>query len=258
MDFIAGDKGLTTAGMAYSMTGVDLTLNAADMARAPSSSGLVSRDYLQLPPGLPTMVRTLANEVTRDAPSRFEKAVALQDWFSKTGGFTYSIANATPGNGVDDLVAFLSDGNGGRTGYCEQFASSMAVMARMLGIPARVAIGFLAPDHVGPKTWEYSSHDLHAWPELFFPGSGWVRFEPTPAGAGTSVPAYTTQQVPVVNPTTRPDASQSTGIQPSHRPNDTANPSESSAAAAHADGGSGFPWLPVGGGLMVLALAAVL
>jgi len=96
MDFIAGDKGLTTAGMAYSMTGVDLTLNAADMARAPSSSGLVSRDYVQLPPGLPTLVRTLANEVTRDAPSRFEKAVALQDWFSKTGGSPTRSATPPP------------------------------------------------------------------------------------------------------------------------------------------------------------------
>lgn len=256
MDFISGDKGLTTAGMAYSMTGVDLTLNAAAMARAPSSSGLVSRDYLQLPPGLPTLVRTLANEVTRDAPSRFEKAVALQDWFSKTGGFTYSIRNATPGNGVDDLVAFLSDSNGGRTGYCEQFASSMAVMARMLGIPARVAVGFLEPQQVGPKTWEYSTHDLHAWPELFFPGSGWVRFEPTPAGAGTSVPGYTTQDVPVSNPSLRPDNPQPSNDLPNRGSSDSASPSKSAAAASHSDAGPRFPWGAVAGGLGVLVVLA--
>ncbi|HVH22501.1 MAG TPA: DUF3488 and transglutaminase-like domain-containing protein, partial [Pseudonocardia sp.] len=256
MDFISGDKDLTTAGMAYSMTGVDLTLNAADMARAPSSSGLVSRDYLQLPPGLPTLVRTLANEVTRDAPSRFEKAVALQDWFSKTGGFTYSIRNATPGNGVDDLVAFLSDGNGGRTGYCEQFASSMAVMARMLGIPARVAVGFLAPQQVGPKTWEYSTHDLHAWPELFFPGSGWVRFEPTPAGAGTSVPGYTTQDVPVSNPSLRPENPQPSNDLPNRGSSDSASPSKSAAAGTHSDAGPNFPWVAVAGGLGVLVVLA--
>ena len=71
----------------------------------------------------------------------------------------------------------------------------------MLGIPARVAVGFLEPDQVGPNTWIYSAHDLHAWPELYFAGSGWVRFEPTPAGAGTRRPGYTKQDVPVGNPT---------------------------------------------------------
>ena len=76
-------------------------------------------------------------------------------------------------------------------------------MARMLGIPARVAVGFLAAGPVGPgRPWEYSSHDLHAWPELFFAGCrlGALRADPGAAGPG-SVPAYTTQQVPVGTPT---------------------------------------------------------
>ncbi len=253
MDFIAGDEDLTTAGMSYSMTGVDLDLSAADMARAPSSAGMVSRAFVQLPAGLPSIVRTLANDVTRDAPSRYEKAVALQDWFSKSGGFTYDLHSA-PGNGVDDLVAFLTDGNGGRTGYCEQFAASMTLMARILGIPSRVAVGFLEPQQVGPKTWEYSSHDLHAWPELFFPGSGWVRFEPTPAGAGTHIPSYTTQKVPVGNPTLRPDRPQASEDLPDRGSSDSASPSESPAAASNSDSGSGFPWLPVAGGLGALVL----
>jgi len=255
MDFIAGDKNLTTAGMSYSMTAVDLDLSAVDLANASTTGNMVGQEYTDLPTDLPAMVSTLATQVTRDAPTRFEKAVALQQWFSSTGDFTYS-TRAAPGNGVNDLVRFLSDNEGGRTGYCEQFASAMAVMARVLHIPARVAVGFLEPDQVGPNTYEYSTHDLHAWPELFFPGSGWVRFEPTPAGAGTSVPSYTTQQLPVVNPTSRPSASSSSSILPSHRPNDTANPSESAAAATHSDSGSGFPWLPVGGGLLVMVLAA--
>ena len=257
MDFIAGDKDLTTAGLSYSMTSVHLDLSASDLANASTTGNMVGAQYTDLPTDLPPMVRTLANEVTRDAPSRFEKAVALQQWFSSTGGFTYS-THAQPGNGVNDLVRFLSDNAGGRVGYCEQFASAMAVMARTLQIPARVAVGFLAPEQVGPNTYEYSSHDLHAWPELFFPGSGWVLFEPTPAGAGTSVPSYTTQQVPVINPTARPDASASANIQPSHRPNDTANPSESTKKAQHASGVSGFPWLPVGGGVLAVGLAAAL
>ena len=79
----------------------------------------------------------------------------------------------------------------------------MAVMARILDIPARVAVGFLVPQQIAPGTFEYTSYDLHAWPELFFPGSGWVRFEPTPAGRAEGVPGYTAQDVPVVNPTGR-------------------------------------------------------
>ena len=257
MDFLAGDGDLTTSGISYSMTGVSLEYSAADMARAPSSAGLVSRDYVQLPPGLPTIVRTLANDVTRDAPSRYEKAVALQNWFSTTGGFTYDV-HSSPGNGVDDLVAFLMDGDGGRTGYCEQFAAAMTVMARILGIPSRVAVGFLEPQQVGPHTWEYSSHDLHAWPELFFPGSGWVRFEPTPAGAGTSIPDYTKQDVPVGNPTLPSDQPQASDELPDRGASDSSSPSESPAAASHSDNGSGFPWLPVGGGLVLVALLGVL
>jgi len=258
MDFISSDEDLTTAGMSYSMTGVELGLSAADMARAPSSAGMVSRDFVQLPSGLPTIVRTLANEVTRDAPTRYEKAVALQNWFSRTGGFTYDL-HSSPGNGVDDLVAFLTDdGADGRTGYCEQFAAAMTVMARMLGIPSRVAVGFLEPQQVGPNTWEYSTHDLHAWPELFFPGSGWVRFEPTPAGAGTSIPGYTTQQVPVGNPTLRPEQPQPSDELPDRGSSESASPSESPNAGGSANAGTGFPWFPVAGGLGgVLVLAAL-
>jgi len=77
----------------------------------------------------------------------------------------------------------------------------MAMMARSLGIPARVAVGFLRPDKVGGDRWVYSSHDLHAWPEMYFEGTGWVRFEPTPQSRATSVPAYTTQGGPSEQPT---------------------------------------------------------
>ncbi len=106
----------------------------------------MSRDFIELPDDFPSFVRTLAQEVTRDVPSRYEKAVALQDWFREDGGFEYSLEQVDPGNGADELVAFLTEGDGGRVGYCEQFAASMAVMARSLGIPARVAVGFLEPE----------------------------------------------------------------------------------------------------------------
>ena len=202
MDFIAGDSegDLTAADrLDYTMTGLKLQLDAEAMAKAPSSSGAVSRDYTQLPPGMPTMVHA-GQRGDAGGAEPVREAVALQTWFRETGGFTYDLHTAT-GNGTDELVAFLTDDEDGRTGYCEQFASAMAVMARILGIPARVAVGFLVPDRIAPGTFEYSAWDLHAWPELFFPGAGWVRFEPTPAGRAQGVPGYTSQDVPVVNPT---------------------------------------------------------
>ena len=255
-DFLASDDDLDTSGLEWEFTSVELSLDASELALAPPSSGLVSEEFTDLPSGLDDEIRQLALDVTEDAPSRFEKARALQSWFREDGGFTYD--DSTEGeNGADDLLTFLREGPGGRTGYCEQFAASMAVMARILGIPARVAVGFLRPDQVGPDTYVYSAHDLHAWPELYLAGAGWVRFEPTPGGRAETVPDYTTQPInldepdPTTNPTEEniedPTASAA---------------SESAAAAAEeaagADDGSSVPWLWLLAGLVVLALLVLL
>lgn len=257
MDFLASDEGLTTAGLEYSMTGVKLQLSADELARAPSSAGLIDSDYTRLPSGIPTLVRNLATEVTREAPTRFEKAVALQNWFREEGGFTYSLDGA-PDNGTDQLVAFLSDDETGRTGYCEQFAAAMAVMARILGIPARVAVGFLQPEEVDPDTYEYSSHDLHAWPELFFTGAGWVRFEPTPAGRASGVPGYTTQPVEVINPTGGPTGQASEILPPRDSTSSSPEPDQPEAAAEGSDTSTGLPWGRTLGGLAGAALLTAL
>lgn len=210
-DFLAAGDGLDTAGLSYQLTELELDLDGATLADAPSWSGKVSRDFIELPSDFPSFVRTLAQEVTREVPSRYEKAVALQDWFRRDGGFEYSTDNVKVGNGTDELTAFLTEGDGGRVGYCEQFAASMAVMARSLNIPARVAVGFLKPDAIGPETYEYSSFDYHAWPELYFSGAGWVRFEPTPADRAATVPAYTRNPIPGNDPTEQPSRSADTG-----------------------------------------------
>ena len=193
MDFLAGEDGLSTAGMRYTMTAVDLDLTADRLARAGIAKGTVSDLFTDLPDDLPAMVEDLAEEVTRTAATPYEKAVALQDWFREDGGFEYSLDRAE-GSGSDALVDFLSERPGGRVGYCEQFASAMAVMARMVGIPARIGVGFLSPDSTGPNTYEYSAHDMHAWPELYIDGGGWVRFEPTPSARVADVPDYTEPQ----------------------------------------------------------------
>ena len=258
LDFLAADEDLDTAGLTYSFTGVEPELDAEALAASASSAGEVDSSYRDLPGDLPPLVDNLALEVTREFPSRYEKAVALQDWFREDGGFEYSLDNVQTGNGPDELTAFLTEGGNGRTGYCEQFASAMAAMARSLGIPARVAVGFLNGDPVGSQTYEFSSDDMHAWPELYFSGAGWVRFEPTPADRAEAVPPYTAQNLPE-QPESAPgdDASLSPGAQQSlgtnPRLDEGALPEGQSQQADR-----GFPWAPVlggvAGGLLVVLL----
>lgn len=210
LDFIAADDDLNAGGSSYQATEVVVEHDAAELSASGSWAGQVSRDYIEVPDDFPTFVRSLAQEVTREYPSRYEKAVALQQWFREGGGFTYSTRNIETGNGTDELVAFLTEGDGGRVGYCEQFSSAMAAMARSLNIPARVAVGFLTPEQIGPRTYEYSTDDLHAWPELYFEGAGWIAFEPTPSDRASEVPGYTLEQVPTVDPGNEPSQSEAT------------------------------------------------
>ncbi|MGH3414177.1 MAG: transglutaminase TgpA family protein [Marmoricola sp.] len=151
----------------------------------------------RLPAGLPPVIRRVAKRVVRGAHSEYARAVALQDWFRRDGGFTYS-TEAGPGSGMQLIADFITHG---KVGYCEQFATAMAVMGRTLGIPARVVVGFVHPKRVGPDTYRYTSDNLHAWPEFYFDGAGWVRFEPTPAVRTGRAPAYTRPQQQATAPT---------------------------------------------------------
>src|SRR5205085_11545296 len=81
------------------------------------------------------------------------------------------------------LVTFLTKA---RSGVCVQYAWAMTVLARLVGVPARIAAGYTAGSKISPNHYQVSTKDDHAWPELYFQGYGWVRFEPTPAGQGTS------------------------------------------------------------------------
>jgi transglutaminase superfamily protein/uncharacterized protein DUF4129 len=105
---------------------------------------------------------------------------------------------ANSGTGASALARFLKTT---KTGSCQQFAFGMAVLARLLGIPSRVVVGFTQGTFVGHDTWRVETSDAHAWPELYFSGAGWLGFEPTPpsqggqAGQGTAtVPAYSDPQ----------------------------------------------------------------
>jgi transglutaminase-like putative cysteine protease len=131
--------------------------------------------YLSLPRNFPRAVRELAQRFTAGATTPYQRAVALED--SLRVGFIYD-ESAPPGASVNALTDFLLRS---RRGFCEQFAGAYAAMARALGLPARVAVGF-TPGAYDTTTglWRVTTREAHAWPEVFLAGLGWTPFEPTP------------------------------------------------------------------------------
>jgi len=203
MDFLAKPNDLSTEDLEWSVRGMDLDYGVDGGFFGDAPADAVDDEFLEVPGGLPPIVRSQAVAATSGAASDYEAALRLQDWFRETGGFKYRLEKAPSGIGGDAFETFLDkEAEGGRIGYCEQFASAMAVMARMVDIPARVAVGFLEPADLGNGDFEYSSHDLHAWVELYFEGAGWVRFEPTPNGRANErlLPAYSTVEVDLPDP----------------------------------------------------------
>lgn len=166
----------TAAGLTYTVESAlprygPGELEQAGFARPPEEV----TPFLLLPEGLPADFADLAQDVGRAGRTPYERALALQNFFRNE--FEYS--TETPaGHTEDHLREFLFRR---RAGYCEQFASAFALMARWLGLPSRVAVGF-TPGTYDPGTGVYrvTSTDAHAWPEVYLEPYGWVPFEPTP------------------------------------------------------------------------------
>jgi hypothetical protein len=171
--------------MRYGVTAIDKDLQPEQLRFVSAPSGDLW-PLLSVPGGMPALVGDLAAEVTAQARTPYDKALALQRWFTTDGGFTYSIG-VPGGSDADYLASFLTE----RFGYCEQFAASMALMSRTLGIPSRVIVGFTQGREQPDGSWLVTARDAHAWPELWFDGIGWVRFEPTPRADSTlQAPEY--------------------------------------------------------------------
>lgn len=192
-DLTVGGVNSTTQGQKYTATSLVIQPTAEQLKNAggfvPAS---VERD-LFLPSSLPPIISTTAIAATAGASSEYDKAVALQDYF-RDNNFVYStqtpLKQGYDGDGARVIAKFLEV----KSGYCVHFASAMALMARTLGIPSRVAEGYLPGVTNGgtannPGQYTVTSDDLHAWTELYFAGVGWVAFEPT-VGRGT-IPSYT-------------------------------------------------------------------
>lgn len=233
-----------TNRLRYEATIVDVSPTGEQVAGASAGRPSDAAATAALPDDLPARIRELAQTVTRDADSDGGRALLIQNWL-RSSRFTYSTAPA-PGSGYEALTRFLFED---RSGYCEQFSTSMAVLARAVGIPSRVAVGFLS----GRRTsngWEVSIRDMHAWPELFFAGLGWVSFEPTP---GVATPPGYASGSPTQEPSPSPSASaqQEPELeQPSVEPE---APEELPDVTE--DEGVDLSWLPWAGGTVLLLAA---
>lgn len=149
----------------------------SELAGASSAPDPQLGQYLQLPAVRP-YVRSLTEHITAGARSPYGRARAISDFFADPkNGFAYSLQSAV-GDSGDELTDFLRPG--GRVGYCQQFAASMAVMLRLAGIPSRVVLGYAhgVPNDTGQ--FQVTTFDAHAWVEAYFDGVGWVPFDPTP------------------------------------------------------------------------------
>jgi protein-glutamine gamma-glutamyltransferase len=126
-----------------------------------------------------------AKRLRADARTPYGAVVALETWFRSTGGFRYDEQPRPGAAALPPLADFVT---AAKRGYCQHFAGAMALMLRMLGVPARVAAGFTSGKREDGG-WTVTDHDAHAWVEAWFPGYGWLAFDPTP-GRGALTASY--------------------------------------------------------------------
>ncbi|HSU11096.1 MAG TPA: transglutaminaseTgpA domain-containing protein [Pseudonocardia sp.] len=207
----------------------------ADALRAADGANGVDPLFLNTD-GVDRRVAAIAREITADAPTGFDRAVALNQWFTGPDStFTYDLSTA-PGNGDDALVEFLTIG---KRGYCEQFASAMAVMLRTVGVPARVAVGFTGGREADDGR-SVSTADAHAWVEAWFPGAGWTTFDPTPLNDGRAiVPPYVAEAAGETGDSSDDQPAES-AAPPPPAPEETAAP-EAGAPETATDSADGAP-----------------
>ncbi|MET8676526.1 DUF3488 and transglutaminase-like domain-containing protein [Streptomyces sp. NPDC004647] len=251
---LVGDRGQTTRGAEYQVSSLLVEPTAGQLAAAGPAPSALQQEYTKVPDALPEVVSRTAREVTSGASDAYERAVRIQDWFASNGGFTYD-TEVEAGSGADAIARFLKQ----KEGFCVHFAFSMAAMSRTLGIPARVAVGFTPGTSNTDGSMAVGLKDAHAWPELYFEGVGWTRFEPTPT-RGT-VPDYAVEETPsggAADPAVpRPTGSAAPSAEPS--PSDSCTPEmkrlgECGTPAQQTGGGPTDRGLPVG---TILATAAL-
>ena len=238
-----------TRGQTYTVNSLTITPTAEQMRQLTTVIGPSLRPFVSLPADVPQSIVDTARDVTAAEPTEYDKALALQD-FLRNGDFRYSetapVADDYDGNGLSVVAEFLER----KAGYCVHFASAMAVMARTIDIPSRIAVGY-APGRItgveaGETVYANTSDDLHAWVELFFEGAGWVRFDPT-----TSVGSATRFAEP---DTAAPEGStdESTGQTSARERNESTGTTSDSTSAS----GTAPRTVAVTGAVVLLLMAA--
>ncbi|HVF20230.1 MAG TPA: DUF3488 and transglutaminase-like domain-containing protein [Mycobacteriales bacterium] len=251
-----------TEGKNYTVTSVVPAPDAAELRDAGVPDDKDLAPYLQLPPRRSQLVAGALEEATAGAETPYEQVVAIQDYFQGGGRFTYSL-EVDALKDTDDVDAFLL----ARQGYCEQFSATMAYMVRLLGLPARVAIGFTPGNLLEGEDDVYviTNKHAHAWPEVYFEDAGWLRFEPTPRSderAQTEPPAYALGEGggvgPAPNASAEPSAAPTASTDASAAPGGDNDPSDrlgDEGADAPKAGGSSTTTRR--GGLVLTLLAAL-
>lgn len=207
-------------GLTYTVASALPSFDPTALAEAPDAyPPEILERYLRLPEDFSPVATSVATEITAGLVSDYDRALALQDWFRED--FTYDL-DVGAGHSSARIENFLAS----RRGYCEQFAGSFAAMARAIGIPARVAVGFTWGDRDprDPDLWRVRGEHAHAWPEVFIPGAGWVAFEPTPGRGAPGAQGWTN-----VGP-----AQEGTGPETEAIPEPTVAPAPAPAAPAPA------------------------
>jgi transglutaminase-like putative cysteine protease len=192
-------------GDQYQVNGLESVASAEALKSAPTNDpGFILARYLGNPTTVTQRTVDLAHQVTANASNRYDQALAIQEYLRNT--FPYDENVDTPPADQDAVDFFLFDG---KRGYCEYFASSMVVMLRSLNIPARLVAGYhSAPFDQESGGYLYREKQAHTWVEVYFPGYGWIPFEPTPAvdriDLAQDQPAEAAAS-PTVEPTQVPD-----------------------------------------------------
>lgn len=216
------------------------------LSRSPAGTPAEGEMVTEVPPDTPQAIIDLSHEWTAGQPTPALKAAAIQARLQDQRVFRYD-TTAPPGTGFEVLTNFLTTTH---SGYCVHYASAMALMARIEGIPSRVAIGFLPGKKVG-DSWEVGIHSYHAWPELYFRDVGWVRFEPT---VTMSPPGWTLVAPPDTSASPTPSASGS----PDSEPTPTVSTSPSFDPGTNPDtgqGGSTLPWRTIAAWALAILLS---
>ena len=169
-------------GDQYEMTSMQVAATEADLrAASVRTSSTIETIYLQLPSSVTPRTRQLAIDITAGLNNDYDKAIAIRDYLRTN--IRYNDQIAAPPSGVDPVDYLLFELG---EGYCDYYATAMAVLLRSVGVPSRISRGYASGSYAPHPSGSYGTYtvlekDAHSWPEVYFEGHGWVIFEPTSA-----------------------------------------------------------------------------